>query len=358
MFYTVNATCVFFYIIPNLLNCILVLWIMQLQMSGEAISKAFWQMSATKKSAFVFFVYFAIFSNLWASIFLAVYVSVAALFDAIQLLIKKKFVFSTYLKTHLLEISIVLLWAVQQVFELNGGRALAQTTSAPYGSRLLETLHSCLNMIRGMNKHFLLVSIGIFIAGVVVIVMRRDQQDARKLLVLGCTFLIVGLYLILSCAFTEPGYISRPDVQYCVFFLAMLILLTCADTLLRCWYPAVKMGFPLLLAVAVCNCYTVGRTYLDSTSSLYSPAACMRVCNDIMQQFLDAEAAGKTQLVLELPDFQTSNGWPLTDGTGDRFSNHFYRLGVTENYIEVTEMRYTLEKNAELHIAEESKEDA
>lgn len=202
-----------------------------------------------------------------------------------------------------------------------------------------------------MNRYFLLGAIGIVVSGVAVIAVRKDRQAAKRLLILAVNILIVALYLILSCARTRAGYLSRPDVQYCAFFLGMLLLMSCADSVLQ-WYPIVKTVWPLLLAVAVCNCNTAGRTYGESLACNDSPEACMRVSDDIMQQFLDAEAEGKSQIVLEVPVFQSSDNWPIANYAGSRFSAHFYKFGVTEKYIEVTEIRYTAEKNVELHIAE------
>lgn len=128
MFRTVDSSCVFYYVIPNLLNCILVLWIMQMQMSGETISKGFLEMPYSKKGAFLFFCFFGIYSNLWASILLAVYTSVAALFDAIRLFAKKQFALAGYLKTHMVEVFILLLWGGSKCSKL---MAAAQSVWIP-----------------------------------------------------------------------------------------------------------------------------------------------------------------------------------------------------------------------------------
>lgn len=350
MFKTVNSTCVFFYVIPNILNCIIVLWLMQIQTSGKNITKGFFELSDSKKGTFVFLVFFAIYSNIWASILLAVYVSVAALFDATRMLAKKQFSLIVYLKTHIVEIVIVFLWAIQQIFEMNGGRA-SVTEINSYSSNLVNAIRICFDLLRAMNRYFLLGAVGIVICGLMVMLVNKDKKAGYRFLILFLNFIIVALYLVLSCARTGTGYLGRADVQYCLFFLGMLVLILCADELLQ-KYSITKMVCPLLLAIAICNCNTSGKTYGESIAGNYSPEACMRFSNDVMQQFLDAEAEGKRQIILTIPDFH-STSWPIAGYTGDRFSSHFYKLGVTENYIEVTDICYTEEKNEKLHIAEE-----
>lgn len=350
MFRTVNVTCVFFYVIPNLLNCILVLWIMQMQKSSGFVLEGFLQMSSAKKSAFVFFTFWAIYSNLWASICLAVYVSVIALFDGIHMLLEKNFSLIKYLKKHVIEICIVILWAIQQVYELNGGRA-AGINLGPYTQSLLNTLNICHDLLRGLNTYFILSAIGIFLLAAAIIVIHKDKKAARSLLILLTSVFIVGLYLILSCARTGWTYLARPDVQYCGFFFAMLILILSVDTVFQ-YFSAAKTLMPLLLAFAVCNCNTEGRTYLDSTMGNYPPEACIRVCNDIMQQFLDVDAAGKTDIIVEVPYFQSENNWPIASYAAGRFSSYFYKMGITEKMIHVMEFHCTVDKNIELHITE------
>ena len=350
MFRAVNVTCVFFYVIPNLLNCILVLWIMQMQKSNGSIREGFLQMSHSKRGAFVLFIVLAIYSNLWASICLAVYVSVIALFDGIHMLLKKNFSLMKYLKKHVIEICIVTLWAIQQIYEINGGRA-AGIDPGPYMQSLLTTLRAFHDLLRELNTYFILSAIAIFLLAAVTIVIHKDKEAARSLLILLTSVFIVGLYLILSCARTGSGYLARPEVHYCGFFFAMLILIISADTIFR-HFSIMSALMPLFLAFAVCNCNTEGRTYLESNMGNYSPEACIRVCNDIMQQFLDVDTAGKTEIIMEVPYFQSENNWPIANYAAGTFASHFYKMGITEKLIHVMEFHCTTDKNIQLRIAE------
>lgn len=356
MLYSGNATCYFNYVVPNLLNCILVLWLLRMSKtsSGECpagyspIQDGFLRLPVWQQGLFVLLAYFAVFSNVWASIILAVYLGAASLFDGIRMIRDQHFSLAGYLKGHLLPAGVLLLWAVQQIFELSGGRA-SSISGGPFWQAVLNCLYSCLVLVRSFNKGFLISAILILLAGLILALIHKEKGTLYKLALLATSLVVGGIYLVLSCAKVGVGYLSRPDVHYGCFFFGMLMLLICADVVFR-RLPPFKTVVPLLLVIVLCNCNTYFRTYQDSITGGYSPAACMRFCNDVMQQFLDAEEMGSDRLSLVVPLFDSPGNWPISANAGYRFSNYFYKLGITEKKIEVTQLDPRNEKNIELNL--------
>lgn len=356
MLYSPNATCFFNYVIPNLLNCTLVLWLMK--MSSETpkepaagyspLQDAFLQLLAWQKGLFILLVYFAVFSNLWASIILAVYVGAVSLFDGVRMIRDRRFSLMAYLKGHLLPAGILLLWAVQQVYELNGVRA-ETVGGGPFWPGVLDSLRACVALALSCTRRFLLCSALILLAGLALAVFYKEKETLYRLGLLATSFCVSGLYLVLSCARTGSGYLSRPDVHYVCFFFGMLMLLACLDVILR-KLPPVKTLMPLFLVIVLCHCNTSARTYQDSIMGNYSPAACMRFCRDVEQQFLDAQERGEERIVLVVPEFGDEDNWPIARNAGPRFSAYFYKMGITEKEIEVIELDPQPEKNLELRL--------
>ncbi len=347
MLYAGNVSCYFYYVIPNLLNCLLVLWLMQMQMAGGSIRAGFAQLSFTQKSLFVLAAYFAIFSNIWASIILGVYVGACSLFDLIRMLRQKRFALGAYLKEHLLEAAILVFWAVQQVFELSGGRADSLGATS-YGASLWNAVLVALDLLHTFNPLFLKCSLVILVLGVALAAWHKEKAFFARLALLATAFLVEGVYLTLTCARVSSGYLRRPDVNYGCFFFGMLLLLLCAGCILR-HLPAAKSVIPLLLVIAVCNCNTPRRTFEESTMGGYPPAACMRYCNDILQQLQQADQEGRVTMCLVIPSFPAApDNWPAATYGLCRYTEYFYKMGLLEKQIEITKHEIDFAKNAEL----------
>lgn len=347
MLFSGNLTCYFYYVIPNLLNCALVLWLVEMQQAHGSIREGFAACSYAKKSLFVLLIYFGVFSNIWSSIILGVYVGAIGLFDGIRRIREKRFSLPGYLKDHLVEEAILILWAIEQVYELSGARA-ASLDPGPYWPSFWNTVQVALAVLRSFNALFLKSALVIFVLGAALAVRHKEWGFFRKLLFLATAFLVEGLYMLFSCARVSGGYLARPDVNYGCFFYAMLVLLLCFEVIFR-HLPSAATLLPLLLAIAVCNCNTNERTYRESTTGGYAPEACMRFCNDILEQMQEADREGRMTIKLVVPYFPAAqDNWPVAYNAMPRYTQYFYKMGLIEKPVVVTQFEVTSEKNAEL----------
>lgn len=346
--YSGNATCYFNYVIPGLINCIVVLWLMHLQVSHGDLQKGFLACTPAQQGAFVLLTYLSIFSNIWGSITLAVYVGAVSLFDGIREIREKRFSLPGYLKAHLFECGILLLWAVQQIFEINGGQA-NHTDPGPFFPNVLSALYRCVVIYRSFNPYFRASAILILLLGILLAIVYKERDTLRKLAMLFTTLLVIGLYMVLSCARVCVGYIARPDAQYGCFFFGMMILLLCAETILR-HLPPVRALVPLMLVIVLCNTNTGVRTFREANMGGFPPDACMRFCRDVEQQFMDAQEMGSDRLSLVVPRFDSVDNWPIARYATYYFSDYFYKMGLTEKQIEVTQLDPQDQKNIDLRI--------
>ena len=87
MFKTIDASTYFYYVIPNIMNAVLAIWY-------KLDSKVMWhaiKQHYLRGGIFLFAIYFCMFSNIFASVIMAVYIGTAMGYDLAENLIKKRY---------------------------------------------------------------------------------------------------------------------------------------------------------------------------------------------------------------------------------------------------------------------------
>ena len=126
MFYADNMNCVFNYTIPGIVNAIAVLIMMQRRNFQEVYDNY----SNGKKGLFILIIYVAIFSNIFHSEMTAIYCGTILLLDLLEEIKKKIFELKNYVKNHRIYLSILVIWCVSIIFEMNGARAARVSNDA------------------------------------------------------------------------------------------------------------------------------------------------------------------------------------------------------------------------------------
>lgn len=343
MLLSVNGCCYYFYVLPNLLNCALALWLMD----DPDLLHFFSGELNLKKSAFVLFAYLCIFSNIWACITTAVYSGVTLLFRCVDAARKRGRWFADYMKENAILFVVLALWLAAQFFEYNGGRSVS-VRNDHFFAQISQVFSYVRSTLRQVSRPYLCVA-ALLLAGGAIVALRMKNRDQIRagLSALICEALI-GLYLIVTCAMAGPAYIARPDVFYGVFFMGMLVLLIAFSQIIR-HVRWVRLVVPVCLLVLAVGCNTTEVTYLESTMLQTPPDVCNRINRDILKQLQAAEDAGLTEVELYVPLYSGDN-WPIAVYAGDDFAIAFQKLGVLKTRLHVTQMIPSEEKNAQLHV--------
>lgn len=343
MLLSANATTVFYYVIPNMLCTVWLLWTSRTSMLCHDAAKR----SNTVVGAYVVLTYFCLLSNLWSSIIIGAYVGSVLLADLIRRLGRKKFSVRSYVSDHRYQLLVLLLWVLVQIFELYGGRAgdfqngsFLNGIHAVFVSLYYEDLPF-------INHAFLVSTILITILGGVLMI-QYSKDNCREIEIWILSLLISTAYLVLSCAKTGAGYITRPDVLYVLFVYYMMIVLCCTHSIIN-YFPRIKSILPLLLIIAAVECNTGEKTYRESCVLQEEPEVVKHISEDILQQFKVADQEGKDHIILTVPGFnaQTNDNFPLGTYAGQRFSDLLYLYGAVDKHITVTAVIPTDEKNVE-----------
>lgn len=339
MLLTDNTCTYFYYVLPNLLNCVLVLWLTD----DPKLLFFFSPKYRVRKSIFAMLAYFCVFSNLWGSMISCVYAGVALLVCFIKAKKHTKHWFSRFLKKYVVLILLLVMWLFSLWFEFNGGRS-SQIRTLQFAEALTNTLSLAKSVLSTVSQPFIWLSAILCVGGLGVTLWKRDWGEIELALYAVITALLVAVYLVLTCAVAAPGYITRPDTFYGLFFYAMLALLILFRQMMR-HLPPIRLIVPLCLVILACECNTSNITYLNSMHYNLSAEVCYSVDNDILQQLQSAIEAGKKKTVLYVPQFDTEDNYPLALYAKNRIPTHLYKMGVLPRNIKVTEMIPTKDKN-------------
>ena len=347
MLRTADACTVFFYVVPNLLNAILVLW---LEEDDVLINWSFGTNQYAKKSLFFILTYFCIFSNIWAGMILAAYVGSRILFTLKPLLNKQKKGID-WLKENKLPLTLIALWIFSQVFEMSGGRADMIGKSLSY--EMGETITSMLRTAAMINRRFAAVMLILLLVGIVVQTVEKEKAGIKATAFWGTCFLLSSIYLILSCSKTGHLFVTRPDVFYGLFFFGFMTVAVNAVELTE-RFPKAKAVVPLLLLIILNDCFSGGRTFRESNMLNLSPRIIDNVNNDIVNQLVKAEKAGLDHVVIEVPEFDAEDNWPYAVYAADAIGESMWKMHVIEQNIKVDSIMPSSEKNVLLSIGTRS----
>lgn len=339
LFYSINVTCVFNYVIPALWNFILCLWFLQREkQEGEITSSAF------NTGILIFLIYLAIFSSLWQSVILMSLFGTRLLFALIQGIAgnrrkgKKAVTWPFllgYAREHQMELLSLCAWFAAMILELSGGRASFSTAKE---FQLGTAVKTCIHFVLEMNPVFLVSVIGINLAGLLAALYRWKTKGEKEILtgqleLLGC-MILCGTFVVLLGAKVGPGYLPRSDVMITWMLWLMLITITSLSYLAKL-QPKLMWILPVSLFMLFCGTVLHEGAYANPYIYQQPPAVVKAVDEDIIAQIQEADRAGEESVEVHIP-VEGSDGWPLDlNLTPNRISQALYRHGLTKRPIDV-----------------------
>ena len=348
LFLAPNVTCYYNYTIPTLWNCICVMVLMRVE-NNEKLWK---ESTAITKGVFYLFVYLCIFSNLFSSVILMAYVGTKLLIALCKDLYGKSFSFTTYLVKNKGFLIVFVLWIIQQIFEMNGGRA----SSISYGNLwdgVIATINALHQRIYGMNDWFIGTILVILVLSIFFAVRNRREEEIKWILLeMGqvlVALVLAMLYLLLLCARASGGYISRCDVLIGPAFFGFLLVFMGITSITK-KFPEMNAVIPILIFALFCETNTMGNTFSDSNMGGLAAETCIEISNDIVEQVKEADEQGAYSMKLYVPDFHTEDNWPIALYGGVSVSEALSKHGVIRQpiYIEIVP---TMEKNKQFHLS-------
>lgn len=320
---SITATCYFYYAIPAIWNEALVIYL---------IRKRDAKKSVLVKILLCVFCYFGVFSNLFPAVILPAYTGMDLLVSFVRWIGGTKNgrgSFLKFLKEELFNLYVIILFLISVVFELSGGRASG--FSGFQFAEVMETLKKSLSTV----NPWALISIILLAFYSTIRLVKNPKSDVIKgeqrimLIKLLCAFEIVLLFNVLVCARTGAWYIGRQDVLVDIVFFVLLsvfALASCAFT----GSDNKKSSYLVLGATLMLNVLVLVRFnpsfYAPTNSGGLSAEQCVQIDEDIVHQITEAASENQSRMDLKVPDFGSSDNWPLATYAGGPYSRFAYTL--------------------------------
>lgn len=327
LFATGNVTCYYYYIIPDILNASLVMYMMEnpcfdtILKEGKPIQKGFLLLAT----------YLLIFSNLPAAGILAVYAGAKVLLSLLGQI--KTLCLKNYVRENIWSLVILAEWMLSAVCELSGGRAASLTSpESNLISNFKASFSAFLNRMLSCNKIFLVFCVLVFVVAVMMYFLTKNKGSKdcdfskRMVLLLICTC-VMFLYLFILSLKAGTGMISRVDCLFGVFFFALLMISAC------CGYvfdnrPELMIVMPLILCVMFSMVDNPGVTFDSANMGGLDPVIGMQISNDLVEQTVTAEENGLSEMDLYVPDWKNGGNWPHSVALMPRLSKALVEHGI------------------------------
>lgn len=340
LFNSSNVCCVYFYIVPGVLNATVILFLMQF----EDWEKQYRNFTLTKKILFYVIIYFCIFSNLFHSGMLVVYISITVL---TKLYINKNEVGQ---KNHEMiyenkeSIFIILMWIVAVIFELSGGRA--GVVGNDEGINIILSIKQLVALIKAMNKFFLLLLVACTVY--TLNKMRKNGKSKRTYeikenniqleIVIIFNIIILSMYELALNA--KVKYMSRIEASWGIWFYCILFITIVLADIMKNSDVRYILCFSLLdLIMLILAVYPDGK-FMPSNIHAIDYQECLRVDHLVQDAVISADLKGDDKIVVFIPDYVgTAQEWAFGENYGQLISDALYTNGVIRNKVEVITKR-------------------
>lgn len=327
---TFNVTCIFNYTIPNILNCVAVIYLMSVGYSFNYKLQSKW------KTAFqAFALYYVIFSNLYSNVILVSF-SCAVL---LQNIIFKNPFKSKALIPLIPHFYVVSLWLISAIYEYNGGRSKEIETN--FSDYIVQSIEYIGIAYKTVNFAILIVFISTVLLALITIYIRKKNDQFTKVALervktclIACFGLIVYIWLLASK--TSPGYIVTSSVRLALYFYPLLVFILLLSVLMRFYLKSV------ITIIALTTMYLMYQ-FISSISSIQycnspniDPEIAHKVILDMQNQLFDQANNGQTSFIIQVPIFKNNlnDNFPLALYGARSFARTFYRYGKLPKNIE------------------------
>ncbi len=335
IFYSQNLTCYFHYLLPALLNAVLVLYLFQFNDLLE--------INIQNNSSIVLALYLAIFSNIFHSIILAMYVFVRLIRAIFNISNKNKFYsfdnIKTFMRENLSWLIVVALWLVSLVFEAHGGRA-NQIGNSIFALPVKQTLYFLKNLLKQIPFGLtLLMFLTFWIAR--IFFLKSKEKDCvdfiyREMIVQSFfCFILVLFYTFLVSAKAFPKYIGNANVAFSFLFYIFVMLYVSIAYIIK-KHPDIKCLLPCICLVAVGYVFNSDMHFRENNIKNIAPYKCVLVDNDLIHQIVEADRTGKNQMVLTVPIGDNHDNWPHPLYMGANISRTLYTHGIISKKMEIS----------------------
>ena len=327
LFHTIDANCHFNYVLPNLLNAALVMFIIRVD-----VTKKFFDRVTPQSLALFFALYLAIFSNVLSSCVLAIFIGV----ELLTRITPQNFKLRKFFADNQSLFVVIIFWLISLLFEANGGRAKSTSLEENFLSLVIDTAKILIQSLL-FDSHALALIIFAALTTILIFVRRNDSSTREILCVLKKFWLclpIWTLYIILLVARIKPDYALRTDIQFGFFFYVFVIFFAALSFWFR-KFPRAMFILPILTFALFTWIFSGKRTLCPSTFNHVPEKICIEIDRQMIDKIIDADRAGLSEVVVTVPISDDVDNYPHPIYMGESISRTLHAHGLISRRIKV-----------------------
>lgn len=319
-----NLTCYYHYIVPALINGALALYVLRM----SSTLKSFFYERSIFSGILIFSIYLCVFSNIFASVVLAVMCGVILLLN----LLSNRFNISETAKTYPFHCITLAMWVISALFEMNGGRADRMSKDHLDISGTINAFYSLLKLTD--RTYFVVLSVGL-ICGVVFLLRKNSDEGKRYAFwVSVITGAITTLALVLVCAKASANYATRPVAMWGSF----MYLIVAASIGLGYFierFKSVQYIAPIVLLCLVNKATDQSHSLRESHNGNVPFSVANAVGQDMIDQVQRAVESNQRTMILHVPKGDNNDNWPFPVTRGKAISETLKSNGLIPHNIEI-----------------------
>ena len=308
IFHSADLTCYFYYVLPALVNSSLVLYLF-------GCKDFFTELDFKNRGFVVIWFYLAIFSNIYQSIILISFIFVQLSYLYVKEYKDNRFDFECireFITKHLNLVIVIIIWLISLIFEANGGRA-TQIGHSIWSLPVKETVLFLISLLRKISLIFVMVLITLC---TYMVIVRRNQAgntaDYVYKDIINKSFLcliLVLVYVTLVSAKAFPNYAGNVNVAISYMFF-LFVIFGIAVTYVLKTFPRIIFIVPFICFLVIAHLFNTGGNFRESNIRNVNPDKCVLVDKDLIGQIVEAEKAGKNEMILVVPKGDNHDNWP------------------------------------------------
>ncbi len=327
LWYAEDCNCYYHYIISNLLNACLILWLLRCNTND------LWKRWHVAILAIV--TYFALCSNLYSTIILISYAGAMLLYNLYACNKSERIWLKIYIQQNVYFLIVVGSWFIIQLIEMNGIRAKS------YGhidDSLVEYVPLAIQNLLAVR-----FNLGVILFMILMLLgakIHNHFSSNHKILHIGKqqTVILLAailslLYLIILSAKVKPENMQKGQIIFSWFFFFLLLSILCTGYIIS-RIKAFRYLLPLCIFLVSFNFQNIRREFLG-VQCLWGTTEyeCIEYGRDFINHVLYTEALGQDSVIIQVPKFDYKDNWPLSFDCGFAIGNTLYKHGITRRHL-------------------------
>lgn len=334
-FWTMDFDCVFFYLVPGLINGSLLFYMMGFSNYNHYVTTQ----SIQYRAIFFLCLYFAIFSSTQFNIIIATY-SFLHIVQTLLHYINDKFNFRKYILSTYIDWIILITWFLSVVFDINGGRSDSVSSNLTVHQLFTEVGHNIVILLNRLNLKIAILYLILGCAGLCLNYSLSKKGNLDVFINVILMFVLITAYLILAYLKAGTAYIARIDAMWAAIIMLLIFANLGLATIIY-KYKKVKVFVPWAIIMGTLVAFNFNYQPIQPNSGNHNVKSVINVDNFIINQVITADREGKGTVVVDVPwegknsPNNPASNWPHSYAMADELSNTLFIHQIIHKKIHV-----------------------